>query len=140
MNTMKSVFSKLAELQQEDKTELAKHEVELAIVDDIAKMLGDATAILKTLQADKPVLQNADKAIAAAKANADKVAVASEKNVQKASAILPKIGTILDKADAAAKGLGVDSKGITGYNDLDKLYFAIEAAQKEVGLYYKWQN
>ena len=37
MNTMKSVFSKLADLQQEDKTELAKHEVELAIVDDLKK-------------------------------------------------------------------------------------------------------
>ena len=136
MNTRKTVYNKLFT----EKTELAKHEVELAVVDDIAKILNDANAILKTLQADKLVLQAADKAIAAAKANADKAAGASEKNVQKANGLLPKIGTILDKADAAAKGLGLDSKGITGYTDLDKIYFAIEAAQKEVGTLYKFEN
>lgn len=137
--SLKSVMAKVAGIEKE-KIQLATERVELGVVEDIAKMVNDANTILKTLQADKPILQNADKAIAVAQANADKVATASEKNVQKASAMLPKIGTVLDKADAAAKGLGLDSKGITGYTELDKLYFAIEAAQKEVGLYYKFQN
>ena len=34
MNTMKSVFSKIAE----DKTELAKHEVQLGLIDDFKKL------------------------------------------------------------------------------------------------------
>jgi ABC-type transporter Mla subunit MlaD len=135
MNTLKTIYDKLG-----DKTELAKHEVQLGVVEDISKALAEANAILKVLIADKPILANADKAIAVASANADKLVQASEKNVQKASAFLPKIGTILDKADAAAKGLGLDSKGITGYAELDKIYFAIEIAEKEVGLYYKFQN
>jgi ABC-type transporter Mla subunit MlaD len=135
MNTLKTIYDKLG-----DKTELAKHEVQLGVVEDISKALAEANAILKVLIADKPILANADKAIAVASANADKLVQASEKNVQKASAFLPKIGTILDKADAAAKGLGLDSKGITGYTELDKIYFAIEKAEKEVGLYYKFQN
>ena len=135
MNTLKTIYDKLG-----DKTELAKHEVELGVVEDIGKALAEANAILKVLIADKPILANADKAIAVASANADKLVQVSEKNVQKASAFLPKIGTILDKADTAAKGLGLDSKGITGYSDLDKIYFAIEKAEKEVGLYYKFQN
>jgi hypothetical protein len=135
MNTLKTIYDKLG-----DKTELAKHEIQLGVVEDISKALAEANAILKVLIADKPILANADKAIAVASANADKLVQASEKNVQKASAFLPKIGTILDKADAAAKGLGLDSKGITGYADLDKIYFAIEKAEKEVGLYYKFQN
>ena len=134
MNTLQNVYDKLA------KTELAKHEVNLGVVEDINKALAEANAILKVLIADKPILANADKAIAVAIANADKLVQTSEKNVQKASAFLPKIGTILDKADAAAKGLGLDSKGITGYTELDKIYFAIEKAEKEVGLYYKFQN
>lgn len=134
MNTLQNVYDKLA------KTELAKHEVQLGVVEDIGKALSEANAILKVLIADKPILANADKAIAVASANADKLVQTSEKNVQKASAFLPKIGTILDKADAAAKGLGLDSKGITGYTELDKIYFAIETAEKEVGLYYKFQN
>ena len=137
MNTTKSVYNRLF---AEDKVELASERIELGVVEDIAKMLNDANTILKTLQSDKPMLENADKAIAVANANADKAATASEKNVQKASALLPKIGTVLDKADTAAKSLGLDSKGITGYAELDKLYFAIESAQKEVGLYYKFQN
>jgi hypothetical protein len=135
MNTLKTIYDKLG-----DKTELAKHEVELGVVEDISKTLAEANALLKLLIADKTILLNADKAIAVASANADKVAQASEKNVQKSSSFLIKIGTILDKADAAAKGLGLDSKGITGYNELDKIYFAIEKAEKEVGLYYKFQN
>jgi len=135
MNTLQTIYNKLA-----DKTELAKHEVQLGVVEDINKALAEANAILKVLIADKPILANADKAIAVAIANADKLVQTSEKNVQKASAFLPKIGTILDKADVAAKGLGLDSKGITGYSELDKIYFAIEKAEKEVGLYYKFQN
>jgi hypothetical protein len=135
MNTLQTIYNKL-----QDKTELAKHEVNLGVVEDINKALAEANAILKVLIADKPILANADKAIAVAIANADKLVQTSEKNVQKASAFLPKIGTILDKADAAAKGLGLDSKGITGYTELDKIYFAIETAEKEVGLYYKFQN
>lgn len=132
------VLSKIAKINEP--TELASHKIELGVVEDIAKMLSDANAVLKSLVDDKTILTNADKAIATAKANADKVAVASEKNVQKATAMSSKIGTILDKADTAAKGLGLDSKGITGYSELDKLYFTLETASKEVGLYYKWQN
>ena len=135
MNTLQTIYNKL-----QDKTELAKHEVQLGVVEDIAKALDNAKVILKALIADKPILANADKAIAVAIANADKLAQTSEKNVEKASAFLPKIGTILDKADVAAKGLGLDSKGITGYAELDKIYFAIEKAEKEVGINYKFQN
>ena len=135
MNTLKTIYDKLG-----DKTELAKHEVELGVVEDISKTLAEANALLKVLVADKTILLNADKAIAVASANADKLVQASEKNVQKSSSFLIKIGTILDKADTAAKGLGLDSKGITGYTELDKIYFAIEKAEKEVGLYYKFQN
>jgi hypothetical protein len=135
MNTLKTIYDKLG-----DKTELAKHEVELGVVEDISKTLAEANALLKLLIADKTILLNADKAIAVASANADKLVQASEKNVQKSSSFLIKIGTILDKADTAAKGLGLDSKGITGYTELDKIYFTIEKAEKEVGLYYKFQN
>jgi len=131
----KNVFGKLFA-----KTELASQKVELGIVDDIAKISADANALLKVLRDDKILLSNADKAIADASANADKVALTSEKNVQKSNALLPKIGTILDKADNAAKDLGLDSKGILGYGELDKLYFALEEAQKQVGTSFVFKN
>lgn len=134
MSTLKSVGNKLF------KTELTTQRVELGIAEDIAKMVSDANAILKILKEDKINLANADKAISDAMTAADKIASASEKNSQKAGSLLPKIGTILDKADKAARDLGLDSKGIKGYTELDKLYFAIEAAQKEVGLNYVFKN
>jgi hypothetical protein len=126
-----------------DKVELESQKVELGVVEDIAKMISDANSLLKTLLDDKVLLVNADKNIQSAKVeaeklikssitNAEKIAVSTDKNASKAISILPKIGTILDKADQAAKGLGLDSKGITGYTELDKLYFALEAAQGEV--------
>ena len=43
MNTLKSVFQKIAE----DKTELAKHEVELALKDDLDKAYKEAIAARK---------------------------------------------------------------------------------------------
>ena len=125
------------------KTELKSTKVELGVVEDISKMINDGNQILKILANDKLFLQNADKNIQSTKiqaeklvtavmAEADRVVGITDKNSAKASSLLPKIGTILDKADQAAKGLGLDSKGITGYTELDKLYFAIESATKEV--------
>ena len=122
------------------KTKLTSQKVELGVVEDIAKIAADANSTLKVLIDDKTLLSNADKAIATAMSNADKVAANSQKNAQKALALLPKIGTILEKADKSARELGLDSKGITGYTELDKLYFTLEAAEKEVGLGYKFQN
>ncbi len=37
MNTLKTTMSKIAQIQQPERTELAKHEVELALVDDFNK-------------------------------------------------------------------------------------------------------
>jgi len=134
MQTEKLVFGKLF-----GKQELASNKIELGIVEDIAKIVNDANSIVKTLANDKIALLNADKEIvqaekvfALAKTNANKIVADSDKNLSKGSSLLPKIGTILDKAEAAAKGLGLDAKGIPGYAELDKLYFALEAAQKEV--------
>jgi hypothetical protein len=122
-----------------DKVELASKKIELGIVEDIAKISNDANQLVKTLANDKIALLNADKEITQAKKNvalveknADKIVADSDKNLSKGSSLLPKIGTILDKADAAAKGLGLDAKAIPGYAELDKLYFALETAQKEV--------
>ena len=94
------------------KTKLTSQKVELGVVEDIAKIAADANSTLKVLIDDKTLLSNADKAIATAMSNADKVAANSQKNAQKALALLPKIGTILEKADKSARELGLDSKAI----------------------------
>ena len=57
MNTMKSVFSKIAE----DKTELAKHEVNLANVKDISKKLKQLLDTQKKLDKINPQLETLQK-------------------------------------------------------------------------------
>lgn len=137
MSTLKSVGQKLF------KTELTTQKIQLGVVEDIAKITDTANALVKTLQSDKVSLVNSDKAIQdaivqakkivdTANANADKLVASTDKNAAKALDLLSKIGTVLEKADNAAKSLGLDSKGITGYTELDKLYFVLESAQKEV--------
>ncbi|MGB0861288.1 MAG: hypothetical protein ACPGXZ_00140 [Saprospiraceae bacterium] len=83
MNTMKSVFSKIAE----DKTELAKHEVNLGAIDE---------------------LQDKYKKIAA---NAPKIKAAIFKEASNLAAIAMSLGTIksqFEKIEKTAKDLGVE--------------------------------
>jgi post-segregation antitoxin (ccd killing protein) len=41
MNTLKTTMSKIAQIEQPERTQLAKHEVELTLVDDIKKALNE---------------------------------------------------------------------------------------------------
>jgi len=135
MSTLKSVGHKLF------KAELESHKVELGISDEILKTLADANAMLRVLKNDKTLLINAEKSILEVKAEAQKIKSDSEKNSQKAlGSTLPDINVVLDKADAAAKDLGLDSKGIKGYVELKKLYDSVNEARKEVGNGYIFKN
>jgi F0F1-type ATP synthase membrane subunit b/b' len=48
MNTLKTTMSKIAQIEQPERTELAKHEVELALVDDLKKLASLSENQLKT--------------------------------------------------------------------------------------------
>lgn len=138
MSEQRIVFSKLFK-----KEELASNKVELGIVEDINKISATANSLVDKLKSGKSELVNSDKAIQDARVqaqklidtantNADKVAVNTNKVASQGLDLLAKIGTVLEKADKSARDLGLDSKGITGYKELDKLYFDLEAASKEV--------
>ena len=62
MNTLKTIYDKLG-----DKTELAKHEVELGLVDDLADIIGKAETFLKEYRKLFAELQKANQAIIRAK-------------------------------------------------------------------------
>ena len=117
------------------KLELSSQVIELGVVDDIKKSLTDGNALISDLGVELNKLKDADKAIELARTNADKVAVASDKVASKGSAFQTKIGTVLDKADKAAKDLGINPSSIASYSELDKMYDQIEIAYKAVKLY-----
>ena len=111
MNTMKSVFSKIAE----DKTELAKHEVNLGIIDDISRLKKETERFL----ADS---NKADAAIQKA------VATIKDKgqfwlNNKKFSDNLDKrADALFGKYEKAAKELGLDVKNSPAAKEMSDIY------------------
>ena len=128
----KNVFSKLFA-----KTELASHNVELAISDDMAKLSSEADAQLVRLKADNDNLRNIDKAIADAKKLGQTELAKAVKNIGFAEGTMKKITDVLGKAEKTAKELGIDVKTIPTYNSLNKVYTSLEiyTEDKEFGEY-----
>ena len=112
MNTMKSVFSKIAE----DKTELAKHEVNLAIVDEF-KAMYNASKLFK---------DNTEKNIkdaAFVNKQALQIISAQEAIDKKQEDLEKKAEKLYNEFSKAAKELGLnpkDSEAFKLYNDILK--------------------
>ena len=123
-SNIEKVYSKLP------KTELATQKVELGIADDISKAVTDAKTVLKELKdsnaktaaADKSLVQTIKSAIKEANKIDDKDAKLRSAAGKKTM----KYANVLDKAEKAAKDLGVQPTGIAGFLELEKLYVDIE--------------
>jgi hypothetical protein len=116
MNTLQNVYDKLA-----DKTELAKHEVELGLVDDLAKLLARMKAV------DSALMKSTQKAINSLSAFAklqgdlkDSYANASldsddaDKDIKEAI-------ILIDKVAKQAKDLGLNPNDVKGTKDIVKI-------------------
>ena len=116
MNTLQNVYDKLA-----DKTELAKHEVELGLVDDLAKLLVRMKAV------DSALMKSTQKAINSLSAFAklqgdlkDSYANASldsddaDKDIKEAI-------ILIDKVAKQAKDLGLNPNDVKGTQDIVKI-------------------
>jgi hypothetical protein len=122
MNTLQNVYDRLS-----DKTELAKHEVNLSLVDDLNKIISEAERVI-SLQEDG--LKWYNKAVDAHKQFivqlSDSIGIiqSSEKYIPK----LPEqIQNITAKLSNQAKELGLDAKQIKGYVEALKLYGELTA-------------
>ena len=123
-SNIEKVYSKLP------KTELATQKVELGVVDDIAKAINDAKTVLKELKDSNAKTSAADKAlvqtIKSAIKEANKIDDKDAKLRSAAGKKTMKYANILDKAEKAAKDLGVQETAIAGFIELEKLYVDIE--------------
>ena len=122
MNTLQNVYDRLS-----DKTELAKHEVNLSLVDDLNKIISEAERVI-SLQEDG--LKWYNKAVDAHKQFivqlSDSIGIiqSSEKYIPK----LPEqIQNITAELSNQAKELGLDAKQIKGYVEALKLYGELTA-------------
>ncbi len=130
MNTQKEVFNKLF---KEEKTKLSATElrrIELGVADNISKALSDGKSTLKELKDSNSNLKAADSKLVSDIKGAIKQADAvADKDIKLKSAASKKamqIANILEKAEKAAKDLGVNPSAIDGYKELDKLYLEID--------------
>jgi hypothetical protein len=116
MNTLQNVYDRLS-----DKTELAKHEVELGLVDDLAKLLARMKAV------DSALMKSTQKAINSLSAFAklqgdlkDSYANASldsddaDKDIKEAI-------ILIDKVAKQAKDLGLNPNDVKGTKDIVKI-------------------
>ena len=128
---VKRILAKLSE----NKVELATEKIELAIAEDIAKMVNEGKEGLKTLSTIKKrqefnngqMIQNITQVIKKGDAEDDKI----NRVIEKLEKLPMKIANILEKAEKAAKELGVAPNSIKSYKEADKLYENLESGLKE---------
>ena len=135
MNTQKLVNEKIAKVAlKNQKLFLKNQKVDLAISDDIKKMISQGNKLLSELKSLDPKLKSADKEliskVKSAVKEANKIASDDAKKRKEAAKLEPKIGTVLDKAEKAANALGVNATEITGFLELENIYADLEDASK----------
>ena len=104
----------LKKISQPEKTELAKHEVELALVDDLKKVVSDYIKANANFQTAFNEHRQLDEKFMALKAKA-KEYYAFDKKVYTDSQ------KIINNIKQQAKDLGIDPNGIQGVKDLYQL-------------------
>lgn len=106
--------------------------VEMGIIEDIQKVMDNAKTAMGAMDNAIQKMAAADKAFLSVESQADAATGLANKSVDGASKMQLQIGNVLDKADKAAKALGVAPNLVQGYTEADKLYQDLEAKRKEV--------
>jgi len=106
--------------------------IEMGIAEDIQKVIGDSNSAISDLGAKLSAMERADQGFKQVAQAADKAQADADKSVSAAVKLQTKIGTVLEKAEKAARDLGVPASSVAGYNEADKIYNDIETRIKEV--------
>ena len=119
MNTLQNVYDRLS-----DKTELAKHEVNLALTDDLTKLIAqnknavsEASRFIDNMQVTwqklNSVIDDIDNMQSYIKSSPGAKNLLGFQNQE--------FNKILSQIDLQAKGLGLDAKSVKGYSEAKDL-------------------
>lgn len=132
---MKPSIQNIINKLPKEKVDLATQKVDLAVVDDVANMVQEGQASLRRL---KQLMKDQDKldrdlinAVKKVVTDGDKRASKLDGEVKQLERADIEIAGVLDRADRAARDLGVSSNSIKDYSKLEKLYNDVEAAIKD---------
>ena len=108
----KTNINKVLNKLPQDKVELEK--VELAIVDDVKKMTDQCEAKIKEIKQYEKVLATFRKSIDAVYKEAEKIKSGAEKVSASSNKLYFKSVSVIEKAENAAKALGVSVSDVKG--------------------------
>ena len=117
MNTLKSVFSKIAE----DKTELAKHEVNLALADDLKEIISEANRIIDLQQDGVKWGNKAEKQYNEVKKVISDAEGITRGAIRQAANLKTNSDKTFNNIEKAAKELGLNANEVKGYAEAIKL-------------------
>ena len=123
-NNLEKIYNKLPKDKTLLKAELAK--VELAIADDIKAVVSQIKAKRDQLQKVEKSANEYRKRMSAMYKEGAKMEKLIEKESQSGNKLVDKAIKISDKAEKAAKDLGVDPNNIGGYKELDDQWGELE--------------
>ena len=125
MKTPKEI-NKIYDRLPKEKVELNATRVELGIADDIKKSIAANKAALGEIKAILSAFEAAKKTYLKAESEAVKAREAGRKKADKYDKLEQKTDQLLNKAEAAAKGLGVKRDSIDGFSELDNLQIDLQ--------------
>lgn len=119
MNTLKTTMSKIAQIEQPERTDLAKHEIELALVDDLNKGVTEAFKQEANYYSDFKLELN-------------KIIDTARKIEVKYNVLASNINEPIFQMEKQAKELGLDIKGTPNYKKAMDALKAIETRKDAI--------
>jgi len=117
-------FGKILDKLPKDKTELAK--IELAIADDIKGLISQLKAKSADLKKAEKLGLDYRKRVDQLFKEGDKIETSLKKQQASGDKLVDRAIKLEQKAEKAAKDLGVDASNIGGYSELNSLWGDIE--------------
>jgi len=130
-NNLEKIYNKLPKDQTLLKAELAK--VELAIADDIKGLINQIKGKVQEMKNGEKEADDFKKRIDKIFAEADKAEKRLEKLAESGDKLYDRGLKLMQKAEKAAKDLGVNPSNIGGFGDLEKAISAVDVASVDLG-------
>lgn len=125
MNTLKTTMSKIAQIQQPERTDLAKHEVNLALMDEVKLNLKNVNDTYKKMLKAEGVIKKSIAAI-----NGELKSSGIDINPKYGTNVIATAKKFQSQLEKTAKELGVNLQGSELDKQISELYNLGDSAQQ----------
>lgn len=125
MNTLKTTMSKIAQIQQPERTDLAKHEVNLALMDEVKLNLKNVNDTYKKMLKAEGIIKKSIAAI-----NSELKSSGIDINPKYGTNVIATAKKFQSQLEKTAKELGVNLQGSELDKQISELYNLGDSAQQ----------